>query len=76
MIASLLALAVGAASTVSFGSLLNEMTDLDRLAQLPDPPYACLQASSYNRESVKRDQPGWFADGDGTGFIRKEGETE
>jgi hypothetical protein len=31
-----------------------------------------LQATSYNRESTHRDKPGWFADSDGTGFIRQD----
>jgi len=65
---SLLALA----PVVTSASLLREMTDLDRLSRLPEPGYSCLQASSYNRESVERGRPGWFADSDGTGFIRTE----
>ncbi len=60
------------APVVTFASLLREMTDLDRLSRLPEPSYSCLQASSYNRESVERGRPGWFADSDGTGFIRTE----
>jgi glycerophosphoryl diester phosphodiesterase len=60
-------------------TLLEEMADRDRLARLPVPPYQSLQASSYNRESVRRHQPGWFADSDGLGFLRTEtvgGKTE
>lgn len=53
-------------------SLLQEMVDRSASCRFPDPPYDSLQASSYNRESVKRDTPGWFADSDGTGFIREE----
>ncbi|HWA83886.1 MAG TPA: DUF2961 domain-containing protein, partial [Fimbriimonadaceae bacterium] len=62
---------------VTFDSLLREMASLEALARYPD--YRSLQATSYNRESVRRDQPGWFADSDGTGFIRTEtigGKTE
>jgi hypothetical protein len=36
------------------------------------PDYQSLQASGYDRESVRRDQPGWFADGDG--IVRAMGE--
>ena len=63
---------VGAPPTITFNSLLAEMCDRDRLARFPNPPYESLQASSYNRESVRRDLPGWFADSDGTGYIREE----
>ena len=43
--------------TVTLQSLLAEMTDRDRLARFPQLEYQCLQASSYNRQSVQRDQP-------------------
>ena len=66
-----------AAGTVTLESLLAEMCDPVAVARLPDPPYQSLQASSYNRASEARDQAdqgatGWFADSDGTGFIRVE----
>ena len=63
---------VGAPPSITLHSLLAEMGDRDRLASFPNPPYKSLQASSYNSESVRRDLPGWFADSDGTGFIREE----
>lgn len=78
-VAFVLNLATPAAEPVSLSSLLDEMTDPRAVSRLPDPPYASLQASSYNRASVHRDQPGWFADQDGLGFIRteeREGRTE
>lgn len=67
----------GAADTITFQSLLAEMTDLEGLARFPVANYQSLQASSYNRASTHRDQPdrgttGWFADSDGLGFIRTE----
>ena len=68
----LLSVIVGASPTITLNSLLAEMCDRDRLARFPNPPYESLQASSYNRESVHRDKPGWFADSDGTGYIREE----
>lgn len=58
--------------TVTLQSLLEEMTDRDALACYPDPAYESLQASSYNRASVRRGAPGWFADSDGMGFVREE----
>jgi len=60
------------AQKITMTGLLKEMDDRARLARFPLPAYAALQASSYNRESAARDAPGWFADGDGTGFIRTE----
>jgi Protein of unknown function (DUF2961) len=66
-----------AADAVNLSSLLREMRSPDAVARMPDPAYECLQASSYNRASTHRNQPdqtatGWFADSDGTGFIRTE----
>jgi hypothetical protein len=65
------------ATPVTLRSLLEEMTARDAVARFPQPNYQCLQASSYNRASTNRNQPnqdttGWFADSDGTGFIRTE----
>lgn len=65
--------------SITVESLLREMATYDLLAQFPKPPYRSLQATSYNRASVRRGDPGWFADSDGTGFIRTEtndGQTE
>jgi len=72
-----LALLQALAAEITFSSLLDEMADPDALARFPHPEYRQLQASSYNRKSVARDQPdrsveGWFADGDGGGFVREE----
>ncbi len=65
---------------VTIQSLLREMADRNQITEYPAIPYRCLQASSYNRESVSPEMPGWFADSDGVGFIRtevnKQGETE
>ena len=67
------------AQTVTLQSLLLEMADRDAVARFPAPRYQCLQASSYNRASTNRSQPnqdttGWFADSDGTGYLRTETE--
>ena len=79
MAAILLALATLTANNVTFKGLLEELSHPERLATFPNPEYQSLQASSYNRESTHRDKPGWFADSDGTGYIRTEqinGKTE
>ncbi len=62
------------APVITFQSLVRELSDPDNLSRWPEPTYQSLQASSYNRESTRRDQPTWFADSDGTGFIRQDGE--
>ncbi len=68
----LLIATTAAASPITIESFLDETLDRDRLARIPAPAYESLQASSYNRDSVHRDKPGWFADSDGLGFIRRE----
>jgi len=57
---------------VSLASLLREMVDRDSLARWAAPAYESKQWTSYNRASVAPDQPGWFADSDGTGYLRTE----
>ena len=59
-------------SFITLESLLEEMTDRDRVARFPDNEYLSLQSSSYNRASVAPDKPGWFADSDGVSWIREE----
>ena len=60
------------AQMITLETLLHEMTDPAALARFPEMEYQSLQASSYNRESVSPDQPGWFADSDGVAWIRDE----
>ncbi len=62
----------GAISAISFESLLVEMSDLDNITRFPQVRYRSLQSSSYNRASVSPNKVGWFADGDGAGWIREE----
>jgi len=57
---------------INITNLLNEIVDRDKITQFPDPYYQSLQASSYNRASVSKDAPGWFADSDGEYFVRSE----
>ena len=57
---------------IDFESLLDEMIDRDALAKAPVYPFLLKQASSYDRASKTPDQPGWYANKDGDGFIRTE----
>jgi hypothetical protein len=65
---------------LTYIDLINRLTDLEQLAILPAPGEKCQQWSSYDRAS-KYDEAsgkyvGWFANGDGTGIIRKEGDAQ
>jgi len=57
----------GPARPITTGSLVEEMIDLARLAQFPDPAYKTVQFSSYDRRSKLPGGPGWFANSDGFG---------
>ena len=57
----------GCVSPLTTGQLLREMTDLSRLADLPQPFYKTIQFSSYDRTSALPGGPGWFANNDGFG---------
>ena len=61
--------------TVTFVSLLEEMTDLKKLSEVPSPKYKCRQFSSYDRASTNPDdnsESNWFANGDCGKFLRTE----
>lgn len=61
------------AAPITIESLLNDMTDLARLACLPSPPYTTRQSSSYNRQSkTPDDAEGWFANRDRGHYLREE----
>lgn len=62
-----LLVAVASAAVVTTGTLLQEMTDLGRLAQWPDPAYRTIQFSSFDRRSTTSEAPGWFSNADGFG---------
>ena len=65
---ALSSLAIGLrAAEVTTGTLLDEMSDLARLASSPDPAYRTIQFSSYDRRSTTSDAPGWFSNADGFG---------
>ncbi len=56
-----------AVSPITTGTLLEEMSDLERLARWPDPAYRTIQFSSYDRRSTTSEAPGWFSNADGFG---------
>src|SRR5512133_430146 len=72
------AVARGADNQLSYTDLINRLTDLQQLAVLPVPGEQCAQWSSYDRASQydasTQKYIAWDANGDGDGFIRKEGE--
>lgn len=58
---------MAAAAPITTGSLVEEMIDMRRLVEYPEPAYKTIQFSSYDRRS---DLPGgadWFANSDGFG---------
>lgn len=63
------------AEKVTLDSLLDELTDLGRLAVVPRPAYTCKQFSSYDRKSTDPkvlSDDNWFANGDRGQYLRKE----
>ncbi|MCL5097301.1 MAG: DUF2961 domain-containing protein [Candidatus Omnitrophica bacterium] len=68
--------AVGAA--FSYVDLIKRLTDMEHLAVLPETGEQCAQWSSYDRHSRYDAASGkyvdWDANGDGDGYIRKEGD--
>jgi D-arabinan exo alpha-(1,3)/(1,5)-arabinofuranosidase (non-reducing end) len=64
-----------AATKVTLESLLQQMTDLSRLAEYPDPPFVAKQFSSYDRRSESPKDQGanaWYANDD-HGFMLYDG---
>ena len=66
--------------TLSYPDLVARLLDLERLAVLPPDGETCKQWSSWDRGSQYDDASGkyvkWDANGDGSHFIRKEGDGE
>ncbi len=54
-------------SEVSTASLYEEMVDMVRLTNFPDPAYRTIQFSSFDRRSKLPGGPDWFANSDGFG---------
>jgi len=57
---------------IDLGSLLGEMVNRADLAKYPAGAWTLHHVSSYDRSSVARDKPGWFANKDWDNYIRKE----
>lgn len=70
--AVVLIIAANSRADITLESLLKEMTDYDAIARWPQPEFTCQQASSYDRNTVAPDKPGWFANTDQNQFIRTE----
>lgn len=68
------------AETLTYVDLAHRVTDLERLAVLPQDGENCGQWSSYDRASKYDATTGkyihWEANADGTGFIRTEGDQQ
>ena len=56
------------AQHIDLGTLLEAMIDRTTIAEFPNPEFLCKQCSSYNRESIAPDKPGWFANADSSFF--------
>lgn len=72
--------AQGQPRVYTYPDLVRKLTDLQGLALLPPPGEKCQQASSYDRASRYDAATGryiaWDANGDGTGFVRMEGDQQ
>ena len=55
------------AQQITTGSLINEMIDMHRLIEFPDPSYKTIQFSSYDHRSTVPNGPHWFGNDDGFG---------
>jgi len=58
-----------AAEPITFATLLQDMLDRTKLAEYPEPGYACKQASSYDRRAKKPGTPEWFSNADFSNFL-------
>ncbi len=62
-----------AADVISTRTLLEQLTDLERLALVPEPAFTCRQFSSYDRASKSpADAESWFANADCGQYLRVE----
>jgi len=55
------------AEPITTGTLIEEMVDLRRLPEFPEPCYKTVQFSSYDHRSSLPGGPDWFANADGFG---------
>jgi len=61
-----------APKTITFGTLITDMTNPRLLSEYPDPGFICKQFSSYDRRTIAPDQDGWFANADASWWVREE----
>lgn len=52
---------------VTTSTLIDELIDLQKLSEYPNPGFHSVQYSSYDRRSISPDKPGWFGNDDGFG---------
>lgn len=55
---------------VCLSSLLDEMSEQNRIIEPPVIDYKAFQVSSYDRRTISPEAQGWFANDDGAGFER------
>ncbi|MBN2591944.1 MAG: hypothetical protein JXA81_00445, partial [Sedimentisphaerales bacterium] len=71
---------ISAAERFTYVDLVNRLIDLEHLATMPAAGEKCAQWSSYDRrskyDSISGKYIDWSANGDGDGFIRKEGDVQ
>lgn len=69
LVLSSVLLAAGQAdrTSITTGSLFQEMIDMANLARFPSPAFRTIQFSSYDRRSKLPGGPDWFANSDGFG---------
>ena len=72
LFAMLIALPALAAEQVSLESLLGDMVNRERVAEIPSPHFITRQFSSYDRDTVGVGKDGWFANWDRSQFVRVE----
>ncbi|HUZ60050.1 MAG TPA: glycoside hydrolase family 172 protein [Hanamia sp.] len=60
------------AKLIDFNFLLKEMVNREDLAKYPREAWTLHHASSYDRRSIAKNKPGWFANKDWDNYIRKE----
>ena len=78
IISACMAFGADVAKTYTYKQLVERYIDLQRLADLPQQGEKAAMCSSYDRASTYDEATGkyikWDANGDGGGFIRKEGD--
>lgn len=77
LVAIAIATPTARAEDLTYGDLAKRIADLEHLSVLPQDGEKCGQWSSYDRASKYEEATGkyihWDANGDGTGYIREEG---